>query len=79
MKFSNLRQLFWSLPSALSRHALDWPAPVTTVNYVFVANSGGAADTSRWTDRDLRRRIGNRRLRTQAHGVDSGGVYPVPW
>ena len=77
MKFSNLRQLFLVSSIGLVAATLLTACSVTTVNYVFVANSGGAADTSDGQIETFAADSESGALRTQLTAVDSGGVYPV--
>lgn len=77
MKFSNLRQLFLVSSIGLVVATLLTACQIVTVNYVFVANSGGSTATSDGTIEIFAADSESGALRTTLTPVDSGGVYPV--
>ncbi len=77
MKFSNLRQLFLVSSIGLVVATLLTACQIVTVNYVFVANSGGSAATSDGQIEIFAADSESGALRTTLTPVDSGGVYPV--
>jgi 6-phosphogluconolactonase (cycloisomerase 2 family) len=77
MKFSNLRQLFLVSSIGLLVATLLTACQIVTIDYVFVANSGGTGATSDGQIETFAADSQSGALRTQLAPVDSGGVYPV--